>query len=201
MKKKVLIILSIIVVITIFVVALLVGSTSNNAADKTKEKEIIKTEKCINLEEKQNKEETFVLFITDDLSNGTDQSNAINKYLRIYEKNNIMVIDKKDLKEECMINLIKQTGVYSTANDENVSTALGFIKGSMIGGLHNFTDFYTLEDWLDTNKVIAKKEISEEITLDKFKEKKSNGEYLILIFIEEEKRDFFTRNMEKVFII
>lgn len=196
MKKKILIVISIIIII--FVVALLVIQSSNDATNKEKPEK--KDKKCIDIETKIENNETFALFITEDLSVEGDQSDIINKYLRNYKTdNNIYIIDKLDMDKNCIKKIVKEAGVYDVASDTQVSSVLGYLKGKMIGSIHNLTSYETLEDFLNENKIITKKTIKDNLSLNEFKNKTKQNKYMLLILIDEEKRIFFTKNLEEVF--
>lgn len=182
--------LIILVIVCLFIVTLIsIKNGTNNGLNI-----------CEEVKQASSNKETFALFITDGLRQKSDSNDIVEKYLKNYKNSNNFIystsfqnIDSKCFKE------FLTTNNYNDIMKNKVNTVLAYKKGKLVSSIINITDYYYLENFLDTNGIIKKNVIKEDINLNDFNSKIKKDKYILAIIAEEDTRVDIKEKIEKVF--
>ena len=190
-KNKVLKTPIIMIFVVIVIVILAIIGANNKYINSTKSL-------CNNINKYKKGNKSFVVYFEPQNSDTNEEiKSPINQLSEDYKELIILQITTDKMDDDCIKKELEITGTYSWFQKDEASMIM-YKDGKYVGAYASLNEYNSLENSLLEKKVIKKKEIKEDITLEKFKSA-IKTDYIIIIIPDENYRSIVEENSSKSF--
>lgn len=179
-KKKKILIIGLIILIAISAVLIILKLVGNNKENKTGEEKLNVCQKLIN--EISSNNQVILVYEAND-TNKEDVDSLITKLKANYNLSNIYRINYTS-NYSCLKKIETEESIKEITMGD-VAIILYENGGNKSGLVDNY-DYYAIEEFLDTNNFIEKKDMKEKVTLNEVKSKITQDNYVFLITQDED---------------